>query len=59
MMSPFLTLGVLSVTLLSTRRWRVIALFHDMRCELRHELDGKALPIVMVVPNYVVAVRKC
>ena len=44
--SRFSPLGVFSVTLLSTRRRRVVALFHDVRCELRRELDGKALPVV-------------
>jgi hypothetical protein len=44
--SRFSPLGMLSVTLLSTRRRRVVALFHDVRCELRRELDGKALAVV-------------
>ena len=44
--SRFSPLGVFSVTLLSTRRRRVVALFHDVRCELRREFDGNALPVV-------------
>jgi hypothetical protein len=46
-MSRFSPLGMLSVALLSTRRRRVVALLHDVRCELRRELDGKALPGVV------------
>lgn len=34
------------MTLLSTRRRRVVALFHDERCELRRELDWKVLAAV-------------
>jgi hypothetical protein len=45
-MSRFSPLGMLSVALLSTRRRRVVALLHDVRCELRRELDGKAFPAV-------------
>jgi hypothetical protein len=45
-MSRFSPLGMLSVALLSTRRRRVVALLHDVRCELRRELDGKAPPVV-------------
>ena len=30
----------------STRRRHVVALLHDVRCKLRRELDGKALPVV-------------
>ena len=45
-MSRFSPLGVFSVTLLSTRRRRVVALLHDVRCELRRELGGKAPPVV-------------
>ena len=44
--SRFSPLGVFSVTLLSTRRRRVVALFHDVRCELRRECDGKAVVVV-------------
>jgi hypothetical protein len=44
--SRFSPLGMLSVALLSTRRRRVVALLHDVRCELRRELDEKALPAV-------------
>ena len=44
--SRFSPLVVFSVTLLSTRRRRVVALFHDVRCELRRELDGKAVAVV-------------
>lgn len=45
-MSRFSPLGTPSVALLSTRRRRVVALLHDVRCELRRELDEKALPVV-------------
>lgn len=45
-MSRFSPLGMLSVALLSTRRRPVVALLHDVRCELRRELDGKVLPVV-------------
>jgi hypothetical protein len=45
-MSRFSPLGVLIVALLSTRRRRVVALLHDVRCELRRELDENALPAV-------------
>ncbi len=45
-MSRFSPLGTPNVALLSTRRRRVVALLHDVRCELRRELDGKALPVV-------------
>jgi hypothetical protein len=44
--SRFSPLGMLSVALLSTRRRRVVALLHDVRCELRRELDEKVLPDV-------------
>ena len=44
--SRFSPLGVLRVTLLSTRRRRVVALVHDVRCEVRRELDGKAIGVV-------------
>jgi hypothetical protein len=45
-MSRFSPLGMLRVALLSTRRRRVVALLHDVRCELRRELDEKPLPVV-------------
>lgn len=45
-MSCFSPLAMLRVALLSTRRRRVVALLHDVRCELRRELDEKALPVV-------------
>jgi hypothetical protein len=44
--SRFSPLGVFILTLLSTRRRRVVALLHDVRYELRRELDGKALSVV-------------
>ena len=45
--SRFSPLGeVFKLTLLSARRRRVVALLHDVRCELRRELDGKAFAVV-------------
>jgi hypothetical protein len=44
--SRFSPLEVLRLTLLSTRRRRVVALVHDVRCEVRRELDGKAVGLV-------------
>ena len=44
--SRFSPLDVFILTLLSTRRRRVVALLHDVRYELRRELDGKVLPSV-------------
>ena len=44
--SRFSPLEVLRLTLLSTRRRRVVALVHDVRCDVRRELDGKAVGLV-------------
>jgi hypothetical protein len=44
--SCFSPLVVLVLTLLSTRRRRVVALVHDVRCEVRYELDGNAFALV-------------
>jgi hypothetical protein len=45
-MSFFSPLGVFKLTLLSTRRRRVVALVHEVRYELRREVDGKVDPVV-------------
>jgi hypothetical protein len=44
--SRFSPLAVLEEALLSTRRRRVVALVHDVQCEVRRELDGKASALV-------------
>jgi hypothetical protein len=44
-MSLFSPLGVLRLTLLSTRRRCVVALVHEVRYELRRGVDGKVDPV--------------
>lgn len=44
--SRFSTVGVVQLTLLSTRRQHVVAPLHDVRCKLQREPEEKAVAVV-------------